>query len=155
MTNEFKKLVAYCGLYCGDCFAHHGRISNLARDLKKELRQARLDKTAEFLADIPHFRKFKHYDECSEVLDAMVKFRCSSGCKAGDGDPGCKIRKCCKKIGIEGCWECKKYEKCDKLDFLEHNHGNAHLMNLRKIEKVGVCRFLEGSRQWYHKEPKK
>ena len=72
MTEEFKKLVAYCGLYCGDCFAHQGRIADLARELRKELRQARFDKTAEFLAKIPHFGEFKNFDECNDVLEAAL-----------------------------------------------------------------------------------
>ena len=151
MTDESKKLVAYCGLYCGDCFAHQGRIADLARDLRKEFRQARFEKTAEFLAEIPYFKELKNFDECNDVLGALVKFRCSGGCKSNGGDPGCGIRKCCKKLAIEGCWECDTFEDCDKLDFLEYTHGNAHLMNLRKIRTIGVCAFLEGNRQWHHK----
>jgi len=49
MTEE-KALVAYCGLYCGDCFGHKGKVADLARDLRKELRQAKFDRTAEFLS---------------------------------------------------------------------------------------------------------
>lgn len=150
MTDESKKLVAYCGLYCGDCFAHQGTIADLARDLRKELRQARFDKTATSLAEVPFFKKFKHYPECYDVLGAMVKFRCSSGCKAGGGDPGCKIRKCCKRKAIEGCWECGDFEECDMFEFLEQNHGNAHILNIRKIKKIGVCEFLDGKKHWYH-----
>lgn len=155
MTEEFKKMVAYCGLYCGDCFAYQGRIADLARDLRKELRQARFDRTAESLSEIPFFRKFKNYDECYDVLGAMVKFRCSGGCKSGGGNPGCRIRKCCRKIGLEGCWECDRFEDCEKLEFLEKGHGNAHVMNLRKIKKIGVCSFLDETKQWYHKSQKK
>ena len=43
--NEQKELIAYCGLYCGDCFAYQGKIADLARDLRKELRQSKFDKT--------------------------------------------------------------------------------------------------------------
>jgi len=43
MVEENKNLLAYCGLYCGDCFAYKGKIAkgkiaDLARDLRKELR---------------------------------------------------------------------------------------------------------------------
>ena len=45
-----KDLIAYCGLYCGDCFAHRGKIADLARDLRKELRQAKFDRIVESLS---------------------------------------------------------------------------------------------------------
>ena len=45
-TSEIKELVAYCGLYCGDCYRHKGRLADLARDLRKELRQEKFDVTA-------------------------------------------------------------------------------------------------------------
>ena len=50
--NEQKELIAYCGLYCGDCFAYQGKIADLARDLRKELRQSKFDKTAESFANL-------------------------------------------------------------------------------------------------------
>ncbi len=39
MSDNSKKLVAYCGLYCGDCFGYKGKITELAKDLRNELRQ--------------------------------------------------------------------------------------------------------------------
>jgi len=51
MSGENGKLIAYCGLYCGDCQGYTGRIPDLSRDLRKELRACRYDKFAEFLAD--------------------------------------------------------------------------------------------------------
>ena len=30
-----KELVAYCGLYCGDCFGYQGKIAELSKDLRK------------------------------------------------------------------------------------------------------------------------
>ncbi len=56
-----RNLIAYCGLYCGDCFAHKGKIADLARDLRKELRQSKFDKTAESLSDISFFKVFENY----------------------------------------------------------------------------------------------
>ena len=47
--NNKKNLVAYCGLFCEDCPNHKGKIADFARDLRKELRDARFDKTASFL----------------------------------------------------------------------------------------------------------
>ena len=141
---EDKDLVAYCGLYCEDCFGYKGKIADLARDLRKELRQAKFDRAAE---GIP-FKEFKHYKECYEVLGAMVRLRCKNACRGGGGNPFCKIRKCCQKKGIEGCWECEEFETCKKLDFLKLIHGDAHIKNLRKIKKQGIVKFLEGKKYW-------
>lgn len=141
---EEKDLIAYCGLYCGDCFGYKGKIADLARDLRKELRQAKFDRAAE---GIP-FKEFKHYKECYEVLGAMVRLRCKNACRGGGGNPFCKIRKCCQKKGIEGCWECEEFETCKKLDFLKLIHGDAHIKNLRKIKKQGIVKFLEGKKYW-------
>jgi len=82
-NEEDKNLIAYCGLYCGDCFAHKGKIADLARDLRKELRQAKFDKTAESLSAISFFKVFENYGQCYEVLGMLVKFRCKNAC--GDG----------------------------------------------------------------------
>ncbi len=141
---EDKNLIAYCGLYCGDCFGYKGKVADLARDLRKELRQAKFDRVAE---GIP-FEEFKHYKECYETLGALVRLRCKNACKGGGGPPFCKMRKCCRKKGIEGCWECDEFETCEKLDFLKPTHGDAHLKNLGNIRKQGVDKFLEGKKYW-------
>lgn len=151
MIGENKNLVAYCGLYCGDCFAYKGKIADLARDLRKELRDVKFDKTAESLSSLSFFEVFKDYKQSYDVLGAMVKFRCKKACKGEGGPPFCKIRKCCQKKGIEGCWECDEFETCNKLDFLKVNHGDAHIKNLRKIKRAGVDDFIKGKRVWYNK----
>jgi len=146
MTEE--DLVTYCGLYCGDCFGYQGKIADLARDLRKELRLAKFDKTAELLSTIPFFATFKDYQQCYEVLGALVKFRCKNTCRGGGGPPFCKMRKCCQQKGIEGCWQCDEFETCEKLDVLKPNHGDAHLKNLRIIKKQGIDGFINGKRYW-------
>ena len=154
MGEENEHRITYCGLYCGDCFGRKGTIADLARDLRKELRDAHFDKTAESLADIPFFKEYKHYKECYDVLGAMVRFRCHKVCKDGGGSPFCKIRKCCEKKGIDGCWECVEFEACEKLDFIAESHGDAPLNNLRTLKKKGPKEFVCGKRQWYS-PPKK
>lgn len=144
-----ENLIAYCGLYCGDCFGYQGKVADLARDLRKELRAARFDKTAASLSDVSFFRVFKDYGRCYEVLGALVKLRCRKGCKNGGGPPFCKMRNCCQRKDFEGCWECSEFEACEKLDFLKPNHGDAHIKNLRKLRKKGTEEFIQGKRHWY------
>jgi len=123
--NQEEKLVAYCGLYCGDCFGYKGKIANLAKELRQELRLAKFDKMAK---GIP-FKAFENYQECYDVLGAL----------------------CCRKKNLEGCWECTEIESCKKLDSLKINHGQAHILNLRRIRKLGLDQFITGKKDWYVK----
>jgi hypothetical protein len=144
--------VAYCGLYCAECPNHTGVIADLARDLRKQLRNYRFDKTAELLSKFPFFKEYKKYGDCYNVLGAMVKMRCGRTCKNGGGNPSCKIRACAIRKYYEGCWQCDVYEKCEKLDFLRTNHGIAHLKNLKIIKKEGIEEFEKGLKFWYRQK---
>ena len=146
-----ENLVAFCGLYCGDCHGFLGRIPDLARDLRKELRRSRYDKFAEFISTHSFGKDFSNYDECYKVLGAMLKFRGRKGCRDGGGSPFCKIRKCTQKNEIEGCWLCEEFKTCDKLDFLNPVHGDAHRKNLRAIKRKGKNGFIQGKRLWFNK----
>jgi hypothetical protein len=143
---ENKDLVAYCGLYCRDCPNHKGEIADLARDLRKKLREAKFDRVAHGLSKF--FKEFQYYDQCYQTLGGMVKLRCKRTCRDGGGPPSCKMRNCCQKKGIQGCWECDDFETCEKLNFLVPVHGDAHLKNLRNLKKRGVDDFLTGKRYW-------
>ena len=147
-ARQGKELMAYCGLYCGDCFGYNGRIAELAKELRKELRHAKFDRIAESLAGNPFFEVFGNYSQCYDVLGALVQFRCKKTCHGGGGPPFCEIRKCCQSKELEGCWECDQFGTCDKLEFLKAGHGDAHLKNLRKLQRAGVDGFIEGKRYW-------
>ncbi|UCE40680.1 MAG: DUF3795 domain-containing protein [Candidatus Aminicenantes bacterium] len=144
-----KDLIAYCGLYCGECPGHQGIIAYLSRDLRKELRKAKVEKIAETLATASPFKEFKYYKETYDLLGALVKFRCKRVCKNGGGPPFCKIRKCCQKKDIDGCWRCELFTTCEKLDFLKSGHGDAHIKNLRILKRKGEKEFLQGKKHWY------
>lgn len=137
-------LVGYCGLYCGDCFNYKGEIADLARDLRKKLRESKFDAVSRGLAK--YFKDFTNYEQCYQVLGAMVRLRCKRSCKNGGGNPSCKVRSCCQKKAICGCWECTEYEICTKFGFLKPIHGDAILKNLKVIEEHGVEVFLKGKR---------
>ena len=147
---EDENLIAYCGLYCGDCHGFTGKIPDLARDLRKELRQIHYDKFAKFISTYSFGKDFKNYDECYKVLGAMVKFRCKRGCRNGGGSPFCKIRKCAQKKVLDGCWLCIDFENCKELKFLENVHGDAHIKNLKNIKKKGQKEFIKGKTLWYN-----
>lgn len=147
-VKDSTKLIAYCGLYCGDCFGHKGMVADLARDLRKELRQSKFKKFANFVSTTDFGKVYRDYDKCYEVLGAMVKFRCKKGCRNGGGNPYCAIRKCCLKNKFDGCWQCGDFETCEKLNFLCHVHDDGHIKNLRRIKRNGQKSFLKGKRDW-------
>jgi hypothetical protein len=146
MAEQKKDLVTYCGLYCGDCILYKGEIADLARDLRKKLRESEFDEAAKNISKV--FKPFENYPQCYEVLGAMVKLRCKRGCRANGGPPGCAIRKCCHKKGIKGCWECTDFENCSKFNFLKARHGDANVNNLRRLKRSGVDSFIKGKREW-------
>jgi hypothetical protein len=145
---EENDSVTCCGLCCLDCHGYKGKIADLARDLRRELRSARYDVFASSLAKYPFAAAFQQYPECYEVLGLMMKFRCKKGCRDGGGPPGCAIRTCCSDKEIAGCWECSDFDTCTKLDFLNEVHGDAHRKNLRIIAEKGVPAFLRGKRYY-------
>ena len=149
--NKNEEAIAYCGLYCKDCFSYQGKIADLARDLRKELRTHRFDLTSSSLAELPFFKEFADYEKCYKVLGAMVKLRCRKYCRNGGGNPFCAIQKCSEKKGYDGCWECEDYKNCKKMDFLKKNHGDAHIKNLGKIQRNGTAGFIKGKRLMYSK----
>jgi len=146
-----EEAIAFCGLYCKDCFSNQGRIADLARDLRKELRSHRFDLTAGVLSKLPFFKDLENYQECYKALGVMVKLRCKNACRNGGGNPFCAIRKCCERKGYDGCWECQDFTDCSKMEFLKENHGDAHIKNLRKIKTKGTAEFIKGKRLMYSK----
>ncbi|HNQ25269.1 MAG: hypothetical protein BWY93_01652 [Euryarchaeota archaeon ADurb.BinA087] len=145
---ENNSLVTYCGLCCLDCHGHTGKIPDLARSLRSELRKAHYDKFAEALSELPFAQGFKQYQECYDVLGLMMKFRCKKGCRDGGGPPFCIIRKCCLDQNIQGCWDCNQASGCEKLDSLNKTHGDAHRKNIGIIKKRATDAFLKGKRYW-------
>jgi len=148
MEEKNLDVVTYCGLCCLDCHGYTGKIADLARDLRKELRQAKYEKFADAVSKIPVGKPFEHYQQCYDLLGVMVKFRCNKGCRDGGGPPFCKIRKCCQEKKITGCWECSEPEVCKNLSFLVPVHGDAHLRNISTIRKKGINGFISGKRNW-------
>jgi len=139
-------LIAYCGLYCGDCFIHKGKVADLARDLRKELRTSKFSRFARMISK--YFKPYKNYDTTYEVLGMMVRLRCKRPCRNGGGPPSCRVRNCCLKKTIDGCWQCDEFEKCTRLDFLRAVHDDGHIKNLRILKRKGIAQFLRGKKHW-------
>ncbi len=146
------ELTAYCGLYCGDCIRFRSRAADLARDLLNELHNTKFDKYAEVKSSsMNEAEDLEHYQDCCKVLSAIVELQCNEPCRVGGGCPtfSCKIVECCQKKGLEGCWQCAEFENCREFESLKSFHGDAPIMNLQKIEKLGLDKWAEHRCKFY------
>jgi hypothetical protein len=129
MNEQNSSMMAYCGLNCADCFSYKINISEAAKSLRREMHSVKLK---EVWKDIPFLGE---YEQFKKSLDGLAKMRCTKSCSGGGGNPWCKIRNCCQKKEIKGCWECDSFETCNKL--LER-----YRVNIKQIKKTGIDGFL-------------
>ena len=149
MNTREAELTAYCGLYCGDCLRYKSKAADLARDLESELRRVKFDKYAEVKS--ASVKELKHYEECRQVLEAIVKLECDTPCRVG-GDgclQPCEIKSCVQAKKLEGCWECDEFERCKKFEFFKPIHGDNTKENVRKIKEYGLSRWAKHRGKFY------
>lgn len=150
MNKKERDLLAYCGLYCGDCAGYNGEIAEAAADLKDVLDQYRFKRTAEelFSKHIPDYERFQY------VLSFISKLRCNKVCRGKcEGDTKCVIRACCIERGYYGCHECAEYTVCSKLETISGLHKYARVQNLTAIKEMGPSQWKEwGKRLWFGDE---
>jgi len=94
-----KEYICYCGLYCGNC-AVKVKVEPAAKVLYEEMKKAGFE---EIMPMIPGGDKFWPF------LKGMVVDGVCVSCKAGSGNPGCKVRICAKEKGVEMCALCESY----------------------------------------------
>ena len=128
--NESYNHIAYCGLNCTTCFVYKKTVSEAAKALRRELHAVKLKDS---WTEIPFLGA---YEPFKKSLDGLAMLRCTKLCREGAGNPWCKIRKCCQKKEIDGCWLCADFESCQKLN-------PAYLKNLKKIKKIGIEEYAK------------
>ena len=142
--NTNTKSVAYCALYCGNCVLRTGNVADLCGELLEKLHEIKFEQWAKGLAAISEeVKAFENYEFCYEVLEAWDAMRCENLCREGGGSSNCKIRICCQKKNLEGCWKCEKFEDCDTLAALKAVNGEVNINNIRKILSEGMDKFIE------------
>lgn len=67
-----EKLIAFYGRYCGACHGFTGTVTDLARDLRKELRRSRYDKFVQFIATYSFGKDFENYEAGYKALGAIA-----------------------------------------------------------------------------------
>jgi hypothetical protein len=142
--------IAYCGLYCGDCIIRKHHMGELADRL---LEATATPAFAKLVAGLPEiipetFETLTNHEACRDVLAAIRHLDCEMPCRKGGGTSGCKIRDCCNRKGINGCWECGDFESCRTLGWLNPVHQGAHLANLRTVRDKGIEEYLAGEKFW-------
>lgn len=142
-----KELLAYCGLYCGDCAGHTGAIADAADELQNVLKNYKFELTARHLFS----DELKEYDKFVEMLGFMAKLKCDSPCREKtDKNTSCEIRKCCIEKGYYACYECDDIEVCKKLESMKGLHRDSCVKNLQAIKEIGLEKWVEtGKRYWF------
>jgi hypothetical protein len=149
MNTKDKNLIAYCGLYCGDCPIGKREIADLAKKLMEKLNETDFPRIAQGLPEVhKEYRAFDNYQKFDEVLALIGKINCGKPCKDGGGEESCQIRNCCQEKKIEGCWECEEFENCQKLMWIKPVNQDNHIKNLRIIKHQGIDTFLKGEKNW-------
>ena len=140
-------MLAYCGLYCGDCAGYLGEIAHTAKNLMKVLEKFKFDRTAKCLFS----EELRDYDKFCEMLGFMTSLKCEQICREReDSGTSCKIRKCCRERGFYACYECDDFEICEKLKSLEGLHGDSCVKNLKAIKEMGLEAWvIRGKRLWF------
>jgi hypothetical protein len=148
---ERKELLAYCGVYCGDCLGYTGVIADAARNFMVVLEEYKFDRTAKCVLS----EELKDYDKFYEMLGFMTGLKCPMVCREReDSGIDCKVRKCCIDRGFYACYECDDFEICDKLkSLMEGLHYAASVKNLKAIKEMGLEAWItRGKRHCYWSE---
>lgn len=142
-----KKLLAYCGLYCGDCGGYSGEIADAAEILKEKLKKYKFERTAKYLFSKP----LKDYNKFVKMLDFITDMKCTAICRERKvGETTCAIKKCCIEKGYYACHECHDFETCDKLKTMTGLHRDSCVKNLKAIKEMGVEKWVtEAKRYWF------
>ncbi|UCG31078.1 MAG: DUF3795 domain-containing protein [candidate division WOR-3 bacterium] len=145
--NKKKELLAYCGLYCGDCAGYSGEIADAAQNLREITQRYKFDQTAKNLFP----KELKDYDKFREMINFMTQLKCPKTCRSINGNEvKCEISKCCREKGFYACHECSTFEICDKLKNMSALHGDSCVKNLKSIKKMGIDSWIrEGKRFWF------
>jgi hypothetical protein len=104
-----RKQACYCGLYCKNC-AVKVKVEPAAKVLYKEMKKLGFEEIISFFPDGEKFWSF---------LKGMTIEGVCISCKAGSGNPACKIRLCAKEKKVDMCALCESYPCADFTDFFE------------------------------------
>ena len=94
-----KEYICYCGLYCENC-AVKVKVEPAAKILYEEMKKAGFEDIIHFIPDGDKFWPF---------LKGMAVEGVCVSCKAGSGNPGCRVRICAQEKNVAMCALCEYY----------------------------------------------
>jgi hypothetical protein len=172
-----KRFVSPCGLTCCDCLFYQGEVFEAARWLRELIRKHELDEFLSLLGRPgawkaigehlllsedeawegmgKHLETFKHMPAFLDVLDSMIAVQCTAtcqeagGCSLGEGTRECGALRCVRSKGYDGCWDCREFESCDKLQFLKRSYGHVIDENLAIARDKGVGAVEPRGKKYY------
>jgi hypothetical protein len=147
-----KDLLAYCGIYCGDCLGYTGVIANAAETFFEVLEKYKFDRTAQQVFP----QELKDYDKLLQMLKFMIGLKCPEVCrKRDDSTTSCEARKCCRNKGFFACYECSDFETCDNLKSLHEGlHYNSCMKNLQIIKEMGLEEWITNGKRFKYWDEK-
>jgi hypothetical protein len=146
-----KYLLAYCGIYCGDCLGYTGVIADAAEDFKCVLEKYEFEKSAKYI--LPD--QLKDYDKIFDKIVFMASLRCPIVCRERtDDNVDCEIRKCCRSKGFFACYQCDNFKNCEKLKSMEGIHYEAMIKNLKEIREMGLEEWIKRGKAHHYWDKK-
>lgn len=94
-----RKYACYCGLYCENC-AVKVKVEPASKVLYQEMNKLGFE---EIMPYFPNGDKFWSFLKGMSVEGVCIS------CKAGSGNPACKIRLCAKEKNVDMCAFCNSY----------------------------------------------
>ncbi len=147
---EAKKLIGYCGIYCGGCGMYKGRIIAKVADDLKELIEAH-----GYPVWVPEFGGIDfNFMEFQKGLSYFTKENsgcyCQEPCKDGGGVPGCEIKKCAEDQGVEICFQCSDYPCKHFSQFLKRHPEITK--EYKRFNKLGLEEWIKTQARKAEKE---
>jgi hypothetical protein len=145
--SEARKLIGYCGVYCGSCGMYRGRVyAKIAQEFLEVMKAAgypdELTINPKGVKPDFDFNEFLKGVECFSKEDSGAY--CQEPCKQGGGVP-CEYRQCARERGLEICYECRDFPCEHFLWGLEqHPEKRADYERFRKRGFEGWVRFHAG-----------
>ncbi len=135
-----KKYACYCGLYCGNCGVKV-KVEPAAKVLHAEMHKLGFDQIMSFFPDGEKFWSFLH---------GMTVGGICISCKAGSGNPACRVRICAKGKNVEMCAFCENYpceylaELFDGYPMLENDNSVLRVKGWESWGKLQDDRCAQG-----------
>jgi hypothetical protein len=131
---EQQHPLAFCGIYCGQCTAFHGKVANRAKELKHLI-----EKDLTWAKEAQEF----NYDETLKGLAWLAEQTHCAGCRQ-EAQEWCDVKKC-KKIRdhtIENCLLCDEFPTCKLTHYIRTRYSYL-LKDFEQVQEIGLEEYAK------------